>query len=174
MVGGDHCFCLTALSHRSSGRDSCRCCKLKYFILRWRSREAFQQICPYVPPQNQGSFSISKMLCKQKEISNLPVSSWISKCKLGTGKTKLPMDFRTHVMTKFHFHRHWPVNQPNPTTDYRDTLRPMPAFGKKPNKTYFENSKMRKEHTLKIRGKTKERCMHKWSDMLKVTLAEAG
>ena len=57
-------------------------------------------------------------------------------------------------------HKPWPIDHCKPSTDYR-VRASMPAFGKSLTRLILKNSKMRKEHTLKIRGKTKEHCMHK-------------
>lgn len=57
-------------------------------------------------------------------------------------------------------HKPWHVNHCKPSTDYR-LLVSMPAFGKSLLRLILKNSKMEKEQTLKIKGKTEEGCIHK-------------
>ena len=73
VVAGDHCLCLTALSHGSSGRDSRRLCKLGALCPQVMVRRSFPIDVPLCGPRNQGSFSISQrfFVLQEKGISKL-------------------------------------------------------------------------------------------------------
>ena len=85
MVAGDHCFCLTALSHRSSGRDShCRCA-LGTLYTQMMVKRSFPTDMPLRTPQNQGHSFIHSFIHACGHSANTDPASLMSGRAPGAG-----------------------------------------------------------------------------------------